>query len=501
MSRLVGLHDAAAMLGISTEELNELRSRSEIFGYRDGTTWKFRIEEIQRVARLRGIELADVDVPPVSLPPTTGEGSGLSIDAELDELVEVSELEGEEEDTDGPDSVLVSDEELGGSDPSASSTVIGTHQPGEDPGSDLLLSAAAVGEAEASDTAIQVGGDELEVDIEGGAHPTQVGPDSSAPPPDLAHGDGQGSFASVPGDSQVSVQPTSADSGSELRLAPESSILLSGGGSDVLAGGRPSSEDSGATGALAGDEDDIILDSEAEGDIDFGGQLDLSDDELERSVGSASEVSLEGSDLALAPSDTVVGGPDSDVTLNASESGINLGSPSDSGISLEQTPPEIIVDEPLELGEVDPFEKDDLLLEPADQLKADDDFLLTPVEADATEEADSGSQVIALDTEELGADAATLLEEGEAEGADFAEPLHEGRVVEGPAPLPGGVGLAAATEAPYSLWNVLGLGLVLLPLTLTGLMMIDLVRNIWSWNGTYELNSGLMNFILSMFGS
>ena len=32
------------------EELTEARSRNQIFGYRDGATWKFKIEEVERVA-------------------------------------------------------------------------------------------------------------------------------------------------------------------------------------------------------------------------------------------------------------------------------------------------------------------------------------------------------------------------------------------------------------------------------------------------------------------
>jgi hypothetical protein len=91
-----------------------------------------------------------------------------------------------------------------------------------------------------------------------------------------------------------------------------------------------------------------------------------------------------------------------------------------------------------------------------------------------------------------------------------------------PAPLagsPSGIGLDAQAdalalgtpmlqpaallpEAPYSIWNVLSLILCSLVLVLCGMMMYDLLRNIWSWDkATVEIqpiNSGLMDWLLSL---
>ncbi|MGN6547839.1 MAG: helix-turn-helix domain-containing protein [Aureliella sp.] len=50
MSTFLSLEEAAKRLGVSTEELVEMRSRGDIFGYRDGASWKFKPEEIERVA-------------------------------------------------------------------------------------------------------------------------------------------------------------------------------------------------------------------------------------------------------------------------------------------------------------------------------------------------------------------------------------------------------------------------------------------------------------------
>jgi len=53
MSRFLELNDAAKILGVTPEELTEMRQRGEIHGYRDGTSWKFKPEEVQRVKEER----------------------------------------------------------------------------------------------------------------------------------------------------------------------------------------------------------------------------------------------------------------------------------------------------------------------------------------------------------------------------------------------------------------------------------------------------------------
>ena len=49
MAEYIPLEDAAKMLGVSVDELKDMRSRSEIFGVRDGSSWKFKADEIERV--------------------------------------------------------------------------------------------------------------------------------------------------------------------------------------------------------------------------------------------------------------------------------------------------------------------------------------------------------------------------------------------------------------------------------------------------------------------
>ena len=54
-------------------------------------------------------------------------------------------------------------------------------------------------------------------------------------------------------------------------------------------------------------------------------------------------------------------------------------------------------------------------------------------------------------------------------------------------------------EAPFSIWNILFLSLCTVLLLLCGMMLYDLIRNMWSWNGAYSINSSLMDMILGWF--
>src|SRR5262245_28117685 len=47
--KLVPLEEAAEQLGVSPDELNEMRQRQEIYGYRDGASWKFKPEDVEKL--------------------------------------------------------------------------------------------------------------------------------------------------------------------------------------------------------------------------------------------------------------------------------------------------------------------------------------------------------------------------------------------------------------------------------------------------------------------
>ena len=162
--------------------------------------------------------------------------------------------------------------------------------------------------------------------------------------------------------------------------------------------------------------------------------------------------------------------------------------------------------ESLELGEDDMISlEEEAEPDAATQLKSDDDFLLTPLDS-AADDPDSSSQVIeldesseVLDTAEtmLGGEPgsmASLLDDEDFAGDPAADPL-------GAAPLgatSAALMPAATPEFPYSIWNVLFLFLCVVLMTLTGIMMYDLLRNIWAWDEAAPMNVKLMDKILEL---
>ena len=65
-SELIPLAEAAKILGVSPEKLLEMRSNKQIFGIRDGSSWKFKKSELDRVAEDLGLgagQISDLDTP------------------------------------------------------------------------------------------------------------------------------------------------------------------------------------------------------------------------------------------------------------------------------------------------------------------------------------------------------------------------------------------------------------------------------------------------------
>jgi hypothetical protein len=241
------------------------------------------------------------------------------------------------------------------------------------------------------------------------------------------------------------------------------------------------------------------------------------------------EIALD-SELALSDDDEMVLGSaaGSDFALNAGDSGINLASPTDSGLSLEadsgislQTPTDSglnLEEEPLDMGgssisslelpEDESIELDSGAFEgePAQNLKKDEDFLLTPSDEMFADESDSGSQVIALeDSVAFDQDASALDQSPGALLADTAgldqqlDAIGGGGIAAAPIGVrPGYVG--GPPEAPYSIWNIAGLLMVMLFLALTGVLMSDMLRNMWAWDDGMDVATSISEGVTKAFG-
>ncbi|MGA2618407.1 MAG: helix-turn-helix domain-containing protein [Thermoguttaceae bacterium] len=405
------LKETAKVLGLSEGDVKQMLEQRQLHGYRDGTDWKFKVEDVERVAHERA-----------KSPPPAAESD------------------------DGGD-VLASEIELGHSDPGLSGTVIGTSKGKAVADSDIRLAD--------SDIKLAPSGIDL------GQERKPAGKD------DVAAKVSQFEELDLTLDQDLSLEDASAAppaaKGAAKKPAPKAAA--------------PKAAAPKAAAPAAGDS-----------------AIDLA------------SKPLEDDDLVLGGS-----GTGSDITIGG-DSGISLVDPADSGLSLE-APLNLAGagEESLELGE------DDLLAaaegEAPAALKSEDDFQLTPMEDTAdSDESESGSQVIALDTEAEGDEAATMVAAGGGVAAMLDEDLG---TMPGAGLLPAGdVGLAgqadivaldqlaaamALPEAPYTVGSIVGLVVCSLLLMLVGIMVHDLLKNMWSWDSVNPINSGLMDTILGWF--
>lgn len=430
-AKYIELQQAAKMLGVSSDELNNMRLSGEIHGVRDGSSWKFKSEELDRVAEERGISLG----------------------GEADKESEF-------------------DLDLGGGDPTASSNVHLDLEADDDDNSPTAIGTAA----------------------DAGARGAGKAPAAAAP---------KGGDADA--DSEADIRLIADDTGSEVNLVA--------GGSDDVLGGTDLGLDTGGGGT---------------GELDFeGGDLTLgSDVTFEGESKPAAGKAAAGKPAASADSDLTVGDSGEDISLGEDDelvldggsgaggpgdTGIGLASPSDSGLNLEEEPLDLAGSSvsSLELPEdEDLLDLEDLESEPsAAAAQADEDFQLAPSAALQEDEEDSGSQVIALeDSSAFGAPLDGGLEGG-LEGAEAVlgeeAPADEisGALGEEAAPVTmPTVQLGAAQDLPYSIWNVLSLLAIVVVLAITGMLMTDLVRNMWTWDETFTASTPIMDVMVRMFG-
>ncbi len=382
MSKFVTLAEAADQLGISADEVNELRLRGDLYGYRDGTSWKFKPEDITRLGEKRSGAGSD-DLSGEFL---IGDSQDIS-DAPIDLVIDPDDI-----DASSDEIVLLSEFELGESGPSASQTIIGKPglplSPAE---SDVKLRAASDDLGEASKTILGQPGLPLRPNESAIRLETTGAEDSGA----------SRTFIGVPG------QP----------LGPaESAIRLQAGGpqlespSSTIIGkpGQPPSAGESAVKLSTFDDSDfdlgthvtsppagsgVIPPPKAGGSTVFAGEA-LPDPVIDSGITLGDEHSDD---------DFVLGGPGSDITISPGDSGISLVDPADSGLSLD-APIELRSDageatfEMSESGEdlsgVTEFDSDEVM-----ELKTSDEFLLTPMAPEGEEASeDSGSQVIAIDS-------------------------------------------------------------------------------------------------------
>ncbi|MFM2097357.1 MAG: hypothetical protein RIS70_4481 [Planctomycetota bacterium] len=421
--KLVELPEAAKILGVSSDELMEMRQRGEIHGYRDGASWKFKQEEIDRVLAERG-------------------GGGEPNSSQFDETFDHLMPTGSGDDDSGSEadsiSILVSEEALGKSPETTSSTIIGRKKPHDSSPSesDITLGdskssidmAASGSSLLKSDNSDVFSGSELKLDTSG----------------------------SGTGDIEISSSGDSLelDKSQLLAKADDSALSLEDSDELVLGGSE-----------VGGKGSDISLDPAGSGinlanPADSG--LSLSEEPLQLG-GSSAGMELPEDDNLPAPSSNLLGG-ESD--LRAEDD--FLLTPMDESVSDESSDSGSQV---IALEDSEAFDENAATaLAPAFEQAAD----LQPVDMLAAEPADAMGQALT--------------------GMGAASP---GMMATMNMPSPYAV--SQPVEAPYRIWEVLLLVLPLFSLLLSGALMFDVMRNMWAFDQTSGLSTSIMDSVLAMF--
>ncbi|MBX7165566.1 MAG: helix-turn-helix domain-containing protein [Pirellulales bacterium] len=438
--KLLTLEEAALRLNISPADLNSLRERHKLYAYRDGASWKFKEDEIERYLRDQEDEA----------PASADSGDLLDLPLELDapsgEIAVTSMDEGE-------DLVLASELELGESDPNTSSTIIGR--------------AGAQQRPEESDIRISVA-EELGSDVK------------LVPDVDDA------------GNSGVRVVPAAGNkagrSDSKLQLGEESGLSLPAAPTAKTKppkANKPTAKDEEADVSYA------LLDDKKSAAGRGGSDVRLADSSADHVLqgpdSDVTKVSVADSGISLAdPADSGLSLEES-LDLGGGGPELELGGDNDSDF-------ELLHDSSSETDAVKSLQSDDeFLLTPMGDLGSDDSegsgsqvIALDSAEDFGDSAAMLGESpagvVAAVDDVDLSSDFSSSTMGMTPGGAAVVMPMRVGDVVN------------------FSLLNVITLGFCALFVLLGGMMAFDLMRNMWGWNQAYSVNSGLMDFICGLVG-
>ena len=550
MSDYLSLEEAAAKLGIPTERLVDLRSQGQVRGFRDGASWKFPEAEVDRLSE----ELADA-----------GAGSGILAD---DSGVSLSG---------GSGSIIGGDEPVEGGSGSGSDLGIGSEKltPGSD-GSDVNLVAS---DSDGSDVALVAGSDdpsdssaklpdglevsedlqeidsaELKLEDPAITHDSAeidlaIEPKEGSTGPVTQKSDG-GKGSKAESDLSLSASMLEEDSddlvlgdddssgmdmlGSDLELSSEDATTgkkasslelldelnepsadsesgsLMSSGADVLSELDLLGAEQGGSGLISGDSENLLKSS------GLGEGLDSKDDAL-----------ADDDDLVISDDDDdlVIESHGSDISI-AGDSGINLMSPSDSGLSLESEPLDLAGSSisALDLGAELAEDGSDVGSDPAAgsgvgsgvDFQSDEEFQLSPSGVGLEADIDSGSQVIEVEDSEAIGEAVEFEDGGfaEAGGGDVfaAEPAAEEPMGEAVAfdESDAGAAIAGTTagvaaggggyEVPFTTLQCVSLAMIMSVMALCGMLMTDLIRNMWTYSEPAAPVSSLTGWLIDLMG-
>ncbi|TWU20011.1 helix-turn-helix domain-containing protein [Allorhodopirellula heiligendammensis] len=540
MANYLSLEEAATKLGIPTQKLIDLRSQGQVRGFRDGTSWKFPENEIDRLKD----DLPNLSGIGSGIGSGTGsgtQGGGVMAD---DSALSLGGVIG---DDDAGSSLELGSEPSGRGGDSDVNLVPGD---GSD-GSDVLVIPSAGGsgildldDLDIAGSAISHNSGELNLGPdEGGSKTGDLGAEAAGATP--AGKPQQPAAASEDSDEfnlgsvldlEEDIVPGS-DQDLDLRLDDQDERasdleMLSGldsgkseqpqprASGDVLSELDLLGGDSVGSGVLGSDSDALVV----------GPLSGLSD------TGSGVDDALADDDLMISDDDDdlIISGEGNDISM-AGDSGIDLMSPSDSGLSLESEPLDLASSSvsSLDLGaELNDGSGSGVGssgygsgLIPADDsgsdidFPADEEFQLSPsgIQLDKSDESESqeidveNSDSFAGDFDDPAFEEAGAFEEVDAfddagaaavdevggfddHGADVMEEDEVAQSAGAP------VGAPTGFEIPFTLLQTVGLLLILLVMSLGGMLMTDLIRNMWSYSEPAAPVSSLTDWLIDVAG-
>jgi len=539
-SQFLSLEEAAKKLGVTTDQLVSFRSEGKVRGFRDGASWKFPEAEIERLADDLASEGDDydpyqmVDESDAADSPSSG-GSGV--------LVDQLELGS---DIVGGSSLIGSDVNLvaGSGDGDGSDVKVVSSTAADDDDSDFMLTQRRENLVEIDSGELQLSSDEPVITHDSEFLDLAIEPKKGSTGP-VAKKKDASDFAASRSDSDLSFDSKDDDDSADDLLGVSGDVLgagLSGtgskqggsalsslelmddldldmggskgglgsglGGNDVLSELDLLSGDAGGSGLISGDSGNVISSG-------LGSDLGLRKPGSSKGSGVGSGLSLDDDDDLLITDndeDLVLGG--SDLSISG-DSGINLMSPSDSGISLESEPLDLAgssisaLDLGLEMGSSGGSSGKGL---GSGSGVGAEDFQLSPSGISIDPDSDSSSQVIevedsaayagdgldagdfgdALDGEEAFAESADEGGFGEEEAMAVEDGFDDEPVTKSRRAVP------VAYEVPFSIFQVVGLVSIVTVMSLGGMLMSDLVRNIWTYSEPAAPVSGLTDWLIEI---
>ena len=524
MANYLSLEEAAQKLGVPADQLVDLRSQGKVRGFRDGASWKFPESEIDRLVD----EVGDLDAEGSEIgiggdPVASGPGSDVNLVASQSDHADVQVVSGE------------SDLDM-------------------EVGDDLQEIDSA--ELQLNDPAIMHDSAQLDIAIEPNAGSTGPVTDQELKEISESHPDALGSDAAASGGSLLDLE-------GEMSLRSDSDLSFTSGGPDEDSGEEMiGAEDDSAMDVLGSDIDlggskanatgasslELMSDLDAPSDLDVASmgshsadvlsELDLLGSEQSGSgVVSGDSGSLLGSELGsgsgsglgsslgdvLADDELVIADDDDDLVISgagsdisvAGDSGINLMSPSDSGLSLESEPLDLAgssisaLDLGAEVSEGGSSGGGSMV-----DFQADEEFQLSPSGISLEADFESGSQVIEVEESEAIGEPIEFGDAGMAQGGDVfgSEPeavevlgMDDGdeagiSVEEAAVSAIGSGGGFNAYEIPFTLMQCVTLVMILAVLSVGGMLMTDLVQNMWSYSETSAPVSSITDTLVSWMG-